>query len=145
MLAAGQWRTSCYLLGCEGNRDLIEAALIVSDRLPNEIDRHIASRVRSRRLEMGLSQETVANALGVTFQQFQKYERSINRMSAGALYPLALTPQVPVGYFFEGLRDLKRSRLTLPREGERGRGAVASHRLAFETTKRKPKGWGKTS
>jgi len=74
----------------------------VSDRLPNEIDRHIASRVRLRRREMGLNQKTVAKALGVTFQQFQKYERSINRLSAGALYPLALTQQVPVGYFFEG-------------------------------------------
>ena len=77
----------------------------MSDRLPNEIDRHVASRMRLRRLEMGLSQETVANALGVTFQQFQKYERSINRMSAGALYPLALILDVPVGHFFEGLKE----------------------------------------
>jgi transcriptional regulator with XRE-family HTH domain len=82
---------------------LIEAALIVSDRLPNAIDRHIASRMRLRRRAMGLTQKTIADALGVTFQQFQKYERSINRISAGALYPLALTLEVPVGYFFEGL------------------------------------------
>jgi DNA-binding transcriptional regulator YiaG len=68
-----------------------EAVLIVSDRLPNAIDRHVASRVRLRRREVGLSQETVADALGVTFQQFQKYERTINRISAGALYRLALT------------------------------------------------------
>jgi transcriptional regulator with XRE-family HTH domain len=47
--------------------------------------------VRLRRREVGLSQETVADALGVTFQQFQKYERTINRISAGALYRLALT------------------------------------------------------
>jgi hypothetical protein len=83
---------------------LIEAALVVSDRLPNAIDRHVASRVRLRRREMGLSQETVADALGVTFQQFQKYEQSINRISAGALYRLALTLEVPVQYFFEGLK-----------------------------------------
>ena len=78
----------------------------MSDRLPNEIDRHVASRMRLRRLEMGLSQETVANALGVTFQQFQKYERSINRLSAGALYRIAVALEVPVAYFFEELRDL---------------------------------------
>jgi transcriptional regulator with XRE-family HTH domain len=72
----------------------------VSDRLPNAIDRHVASRMRLRRREMGLSQETVAAALGVTFQQFQKYERTINRISAGALYRIALTLEVPVGYFF---------------------------------------------
>src|SRR5689334_14902307 len=79
-------------------------ALTVSDRLPNVIDRHVASRMRLRRLEIGLSQETVADALGVTFQQFQKYERTINRISAGALYKLALALEVPVTYFFEGVK-----------------------------------------
>jgi transcriptional regulator with XRE-family HTH domain len=86
---------------------LIEAALIMSDRLPNRIDRHVASRVRSRRQEVGLSQETVADALGVTFQQLQKYEQAVNRISAGALYRLALTLEVPVGYFFEGLKGYR--------------------------------------
>lgn len=79
--------------------------LIVSDRLPNAIDRHVASRVRERRLEIGLSQGVVAHALGITFQQFQKYEQSINRISAGRLYKLALTLEVPVQYFFEGMKD----------------------------------------
>jgi transcriptional regulator with XRE-family HTH domain len=85
----------------------------VSDRLPNAIDRHVASRVRLRRQEMGLSQGTVANALGVTFQQLQKYEGAINRISAGALYQLALTLDVPVQYFFDGpsRRDKKRGKL----------------------------------
>ena len=80
----------------------IEAALIVSDGLPNAIDRHVASRVLLRRQEAGLTQQMVADALGVTFQQFQKYERAINRISAGTLYQLSLTLEVPVGYFFEG-------------------------------------------
>jgi transcriptional regulator with XRE-family HTH domain len=84
----------------------------VSDRLPNAIDRHVASRLRLRRREMGLSQEIVANALGVTFQQFQKYEGAINRISAGALYRLAIALEVPVGYFFEGLRDRRIKRLS---------------------------------
>ena len=84
------------------------AVLIVSDRLPNAIDRYVASRVRERRLEMGMSQEAVAHALGVTFQQFQKYERSINRISAGRLYKIALTLEVPVQYFFEGMKDRRK-------------------------------------
>jgi len=72
----------------------------MSDRLPNAIDRHVASRLRLRRLEAGLSQTTLAAALGVTFQQLQKYEGAINRISAGALYQLALALDVPVQYFF---------------------------------------------
>jgi len=68
----------------------IEAALIVSDRLPSAIDRHVASRVLLRRQEAGLTQQMVADALGVTFQQFQKYERAINRISAGTLYGFRL-------------------------------------------------------
>jgi transcriptional regulator with XRE-family HTH domain len=81
----------------------------MSDRLPSAIDRHVASRLRLRRLEAGLSQTTLAAALGVTFQQLQKYEGAINRISAGALYQLALTLDVPVQYFFDGLsrRDKK--------------------------------------
>jgi len=83
---------------------------IMSDRLPNAIDRHVASRLRLRRLEAGLSQTLLADALGVTFQQLQKYEGATNRISAGALYQLALTLDVPVQYFFDGLsmRDKKR-------------------------------------
>jgi transcriptional regulator with XRE-family HTH domain len=83
----------------------------MSDRLPNAIDRHVASRLRLRRLEAGLSQTVLADALGVTFQQLQKYEGATNRISAGALYQLALTLDVPVQYFFDGLsrRDKKRA------------------------------------
>jgi transcriptional regulator with XRE-family HTH domain len=78
----------------------------MSDRLPNAIDRHVASRLRLRRLEAGLSQTTLADALGISFQQLQKYEGAINRISAGALYQLALTLDVPVQYFFDGLSRL---------------------------------------
>ena len=75
----------------------------MSDRLPSAIDRHVASRVLLRRQEAGLTQQMVAEALDVTFQQYQKYERAINRISAGMLYQLSLTLDVPVQYFFEGL------------------------------------------
>ena len=82
----------------------------MSDRLPNAVDRHVASRLRPRLLEAGLTQTQLAQAVGVTFQQLQKYEGAINRISAGALYQLALTLDVPVQYFFDGLsrRDKKR-------------------------------------
>jgi transcriptional regulator with XRE-family HTH domain len=75
----------------------------MSDRLPSAIDRHVASRVLLRRQKAGLTQQMVAEALDVTFQQYQKYERAINRISAGTLYQLSLTLDVPVQYFFEGL------------------------------------------
>ena len=83
---------------------------LMSDRLPKAVDRHVASRLRLRRLEAGLSQTTLADALGISFQQLQKYEGATNRISAGALYQLALTLDVPVQYFFDGLsrRDKKR-------------------------------------
>jgi transcriptional regulator with XRE-family HTH domain len=75
----------------------------MSDRLPNAIDRHVASRLRLRRLEAGLTQTMLADELGISFQQLQKYEGAVNRISAGALYQLALTLNVPVEYFFDGL------------------------------------------
>jgi transcriptional regulator with XRE-family HTH domain len=82
----------------------------MAGRLPNAVDRHVASRLRLRRLEVGLSQTTLADALGISFQQLQKYEWAVDRISAGALYQLALTLDVPVQYFFDGLsrRDKKR-------------------------------------
>jgi transcriptional regulator with XRE-family HTH domain len=68
-------------------------------------DAHIGQRVRAKRLELGLSQTTVANVLGVTFQQIQKYENGKNRISAGRLWQLAKLFKVPVDYFFQGLRS----------------------------------------
>ena len=68
-----------------------------------QIDRRIGQRVKSRRLEMGLSQEALAEVLGVTFQQVQKYEKGVNRISASRLFEVAAALNVPVGHFFEGL------------------------------------------
>jgi DNA-binding XRE family transcriptional regulator len=82
----------------------------MSNRLPNAIDRHVAFRLRSRRREAGITQEMPANALGVSFQQVQKYEEGINRISAGALYQLAITLEVPVQYFFDGLSERRKKR-----------------------------------
>lgn len=70
-------------------------------KAPNPIDRHVGSRVRMRRIMLGLSQEKLGEALGLTFQQVQKYEKGINRIGASRLQQLAEVLQVPVGFFFE--------------------------------------------
>ncbi len=69
----------------------------------SSIDRRIGQRVKSRRLEIGLSQEALAEVLGVTFQQVQKYEKGVNRISASRLFEIATALKVPVGHFYEGL------------------------------------------
>jgi len=72
---------------------------------PNLVDIHVGGRVRMRRKMLGISQERLADALGLTFQQVQKYERGANRVSASKLYEIARALQVPVPYFFVGLAD----------------------------------------
>lgn len=73
------------------------------ERTANEVDRRIGQRVRTRRLELGMSQERLAELLGVTFQQVQKYEKGVNRIAASRLYDIAGSLSVPVGHFYEGL------------------------------------------
>lgn len=68
---------------------------------PNPIDVHVGSRVRLRRTLLGLSQEKLGEAIGLTFQQVQKYERGANRIGASRLYDLARVLDVPVAFFFE--------------------------------------------
>ncbi len=68
----------------------------------NLVDRHVGSRVRMRRLMLGLSQTQLGDALGVTFQQVQKYEKGTNRISASKLQHISQILQVPVAFFFEG-------------------------------------------
>lgn len=70
---------------------------------PNPIDIHVGSRVRLRRTLLGLSQEKLGEALGLTFQQVQKYENGANRISASRLYALSRILDVPVAFFFEGM------------------------------------------
>ncbi len=72
--------------------------------LPNPIDVHVGNRVRMRRLLLGMNQETLANALGLTFQQVQKYEGGANRVSASRLSAMAEILNVPISYFFGDLR-----------------------------------------
>src|SRR5579859_2754800 len=70
---------------------------------PNPIDRHVGLRIRMRRKELGISQERLAEAIGLTFQQVQKYERAANRVSASKLWEVARALQTSVAYFYEGL------------------------------------------
>ena len=72
---------------------------------PNPIDVHVGSRVRLRRTLLGMSQEKLGEALGLTFQQVQKYERGANRIGSGRLYHLSKVLDVPVSFFFDDLPE----------------------------------------
>ena len=74
---------------------------------PNPVDRHIGSRVRARRNMLGMSQEKLADALGLTFQQVQKYEKGSNRIGASRLLQIAGILGVNIEFFFEGLPGLR--------------------------------------
>jgi transcriptional regulator with XRE-family HTH domain len=71
--------------------------------IPHPIDVHVGKRVRTRRLLLGMTQETLANALGLAFQQIQKYEHGANRVSASRLSATADILGVPISFFFDGL------------------------------------------
>ena len=71
-------------------------------KAPNPIDKHVGSRVRMRRMMLGMSQEKLGDALSLTFQQVQKYEKGSNRIGASRLQQISLILQVPVSFFFEG-------------------------------------------
>ncbi len=73
--------------------------------MTNEIDRHLGKRLRQRRRTLGLTQQQIAEAVGVRFQQIQKYECGSNRISAARLWLLAKALEAPVGAFFEGLGE----------------------------------------
>ncbi|HEY4547011.1 MAG TPA: helix-turn-helix transcriptional regulator [Pedomonas sp.] len=73
---------------------------------PHPIDIHVGTRVRARRRLLGITQEKLGEALGLTFQQVQKYERGSNRISASRLFELSRILAVPVTYFYEGAEAL---------------------------------------
>jgi transcriptional regulator with XRE-family HTH domain len=86
-----------------------------SSNRTQEVDRHVGARVRERRIMMGLTQQQLADLLGVTYQQAHKYERGINRVSAGRLYEVSQVLSVAVSYFFDGLLE-ESARAASPRE-----------------------------
>ncbi len=71
-------------------------------KAPNPIDKHVGSRVRMRRVLIGMSQERLGDALGLTFQQVQKYEKGTNRIGASRLQQISRILGMPVEFFFEG-------------------------------------------
>lgn len=74
---------------------------MASKKSPNPIDMHVGSRVRLRRMMLGMSQEKLGESLGITFQQIQKYEKGTNRVGASRLQHIATILKVPVSFFFE--------------------------------------------
>jgi transcriptional regulator with XRE-family HTH domain len=78
------------------------ATKTITKKIPNPIDRHVGSRVRMRRVLVGMSQEKLGEALSLTFQQVQKYEKGTNRIGASRLQQISRILGVPVEYFFEG-------------------------------------------
>jgi transcriptional regulator with XRE-family HTH domain len=73
--------------------------------MANDIDLHLGKRLRRRRRLLGLTQQQLAGAVGVRFQQIQKYECGANRISAARLWQLSEALEVPIGYFYDGLSD----------------------------------------
>lgn len=71
--------------------------------VPDNVDKHVGAQLRARRSFLGMSQEKLADSVGITFQQIQKYERGANRVSAGRLFGFSQTLDVPVTYFYEGV------------------------------------------
>ncbi len=76
---------------------------MAGQKSPNPIDKHVGTRVRMRRMMLGMSQTALGDALGITFQQVQKYEKGTNRISASRLQQACDILQVPIAFFFEGL------------------------------------------
>ena len=77
----------------------------MTKKVPNPIDVHVGSRLRMRRMLMGLSQEKLGDSLKVTFQQIQKYEKGSNRISASRLFEISGILDVSLQFFFDGIKD----------------------------------------
>ena len=75
----------------------------MAKKAPNPVDQYVGSRVRMRRLMLDMSQEKLGDALGLTFQQIQKYEKGANRIGASRLQQISLILQAPISFFFEGV------------------------------------------
>src|SRR5271155_3057186 len=77
------------------------------------IDDHVGGRIRERRIMLGLTQQQLAEMIGVTYQQAHKYERGINRVSAGRLFEIARALSAPITYFYEGIGEGGPPQITL--------------------------------
>ena len=84
---------------------------------PNLVDVHVGGRVRLRRMLLGMSQEKLADRLGITFQQIQKYEKGANRIGASRLQQISQALDTPIAFFFEDLPDSGDGRKDVPETG----------------------------
>src|SRR5512147_1895392 len=114
-------------LGRRKGRSALESSR--ADRMPpgvpNPVDIHVGSRVRLRRTLLGLSQEKLGEAVGLTFQQIQKYERGANRIGASRLFEFSRILDVPVSFFFDDM-------------AERGKGGESQEPLALSDQPQAP-------
>lgn len=81
----------------------------------NDVDRFVGTRIRERRIMLGLSQQQMADMIGVTYQQAHKYERGINRISAGRLFEISRVLSVPIAFFFDGIEGFNEADIS-PRQ-----------------------------
>lgn len=113
--------TGQKLLGCQGEAAAtvgIAGAVMSKPKRGKStaaIDRHVGARIRERRILLGLTQQQLAELIGVTYQQAHKYERGVNRVSAGRLFQIAKVLSVPMSYFYEGVGEEEPKPIT-PRE-----------------------------
>ena len=97
--------TDVELSGRADDAEALETDVIRPSPRANNADRHVGARIRERRVMLGLSQQQLAVMIGVTYQQAHKYERGLNRISAGRLYDIAGVLSVPISWFFEGMQE----------------------------------------
>jgi transcriptional regulator with XRE-family HTH domain len=90
---------------CRKNDRLTKSIASASDRKPHPVDIHVGKRIRMRRSLMAITQEKLAESVGLTFQQIQKYERGTNRVSASRLFQFSKILDVPISYFYEEFYD----------------------------------------
>ena len=87
---------------------------MMTRKSPDFVDKHVGARIRMRRMMLEMSQTQLGEALGLTFQQVQKYEKGSNRVGASRLYHIAIILQVPVAFFFKGTPSSSPNRTLMP-------------------------------
>jgi transcriptional regulator with XRE-family HTH domain len=92
----------------------------VMESRPSPVDIHVGGRIRLRRTLMGMSQERLGEALGLTFQQVQKYERGVNRVGASRLFDLSRILDVPISFFYDNMPDAVAGTTQQQRNGAQG-------------------------
>lgn len=100
---------------------------------PHPVDVHVGTRIRQQRTLLGMSQSKLAEAVGLTFQQIQKYEKGSNRIGASRMWQFAQALGVPVASFFEGLQEGARAKKVTAPEVDPGMLTLAKHFKALKS------------